>query len=58
MVDPLMNVAIYAGNVIVDRHLDLSPFCVEKSLEVTNVEIVGRKMAVVDMSTCHHKTIC
>lgn len=47
LVDPLMSVAIYARNIIVGRHLDLSLFCVEKSLEVNGVEVVGRKMAVV-----------
>lgn len=30
-----------------DNEYGLNPFCVEKSLEVTGVEIVGRKMAVV-----------
>lgn len=47
LVDPPMSVAIYARNIIVGRHLDLSPFCVEKSLEVNGVEVVARKMAVV-----------
>lgn len=47
LIDPLMSVAIYARNIIVGRQLDLRPFCVEKSLEVTGVEIAGRKMAVV-----------